>query len=141
MSLSLPCRCNLIAISLQSHCNLIAISLRRLYGRSRLDKRNTPNYGEPLWQKKRCPSEYANGSLRSLIYIYIYIYNPLEIYIYIYILKKFLRAPPYEIISGKNRGGGPFSYSGTEPKSGMIQVYWSSPRVPRGKIGHMEIKI
>ena len=34
--------------------------------------------------------------------------------------------------------GGPFSYSGTEPRSGMIQVYWSRPR---GKIGHMKIKI
>ena len=76
----------------------------------------------------------------AYIYIYIYIYNPSEIYIYIYILKKFIRAPPYEIISGK-KGGGPFSYSGTEPKSGMIQVYWSSPRVLRVKIGHTEIKI
>ena len=33
---------------------------------------------------------------------------------------------------GKKRGGGPFSYSGTEPRSGMIQVYWSSLQyIPR----------
>ena len=31
-----------------------------------------------------------------------------------------------------NQGGGPFSYSGTEPRSGMIQVYWSSLQyIPR----------
>ena len=35
-------------------------------------------------------------------------------------------------------GGGPFSFSGTEPRSGMIQFYWSRPR---GKIGHMKNKI
>ena len=42
-------------------------------------------------QKNRCPSEYAHGSLRSLIYIYIYITPRKYIYIYIYFKKISMR--------------------------------------------------
>ena len=60
------------------------------------------------------------------IYAYIYIYIYLYIYIYIYIYfvkveKKFIRVPPYEIISGKNGGGGGgvhFPILGKYPKMG-----------------------
>ena len=47
------------------------------------------------------PARYENFDLfhPALIYIYIYIY-----------IKKFIRAPPYEIILGKNRGGSIFLF-------------------------------
>ena len=66
----------------------------------------------PVFQLRKIDALRSITRLTSLayIYIYIYIYNPSEIYIYIYILKKIIRAPPYEIISGKNRGGSIFLF-------------------------------
>ena len=48
------------------------------------------------------------------------------------ICKKIKGPPLIKFFWGKTGGGGPFSYSGTEPRSGMIQVYWSGLQyIPR----------
>ena len=58
---------------------------RKIYARGIWHMARTPGPPPPSFstQKNRCPSEYAHGSLRSLIYIYIYIYITPWTYIYI----------------------------------------------------------
>ena len=66
------------------------------------DESRTP---PQVFQLRKIDALRSITRLTSLAYIYIYIYITPRKYIYIYILKKIIRAPPYEIISGKNRGG------------------------------------
>ena len=127
---------NLSFFLIINFCNIIIIT-RKIYARG-ICTRRVPDPPPQVFQLRKI------DALRSMhtahfarLYIYIYIYNPSEIYIYIY-FKKIYKGPPLWNYFGQKQGGGPFSYSGTEPRSGMIQVYWSRPR---GKIGHMKIKI
>ena len=70
------------------------------------DTRRVPNPPPQVFQLRKIDALWSMHTAHfARLYIYIYISPRKYIYIYIYILKKIIRAPPYEIISGKNRGG------------------------------------